>query len=353
MSGHQVTYKSEKVSGKMVLYEGTDTLYEGYALCYNVDATPSDSDPVPSAYRVEKPSATNLEHFAGLVSQEYAGRTGPCEIRVIEPDKMQKANAYIGINTVQDVTLLCLTPAQYYLGGVGASHIVVGRAMATDATLTGTPGVGLVKMNATNDKLARAKVGSSTAYQSTGEAGVKFWEMRTASSDATGDDSRGLYWWHKMTGLLASGEAGRFMTITEGATTGAIHGVHNSISCGATAGAITGQGAANRATVMVPDRAMGTGAISGLISEFFCEGDASSLAGGSKSFLHCNILGDATGVTTLQNQILFADLDGCVVGGAGDGNVVDALAGDVAATHVVHIQVSGVDYYLLARNAVT
>lgn len=354
MSGHQVTYKSEKVAGKMVYFEGTDEITHNFALCYNVDVAATDSDPLPSVYRVEKPSATNLEHFAGVVTGDFVGKTGPCYVRVWEPDKMQKQKAYVGINTVADTTLLCLVADQFYLGGVGASHVVVARAIETDATLTGTPANGLVKLNpSTSTVNARTKVGSSTAYQMTAEAGVKFWEMRTGTSDATADDSRGLYWWHKMTGINSSGEAGRFMLVCEGAGANSIHGIHNSISFGTTTGDIDGFGCAQRATVMVPNRTIGTGCVAAVQAEWYCEGAASEAAGGSKSFLRCVIDGNATGITALQTQLLFADLDGCVVGAAGDGNVCDALAGDVAATHVVHIQVSGVDYWLLARNAVT
>jgi hypothetical protein len=355
MSGHQVTNKSEKFAGKMVYYEGSDTLYTGYALCYNVDATVSDSDPIPSAYRVEKPSATNLEHFAGVVSEDYAGKTGPCYLRIVEPDKMQKADAYIGVNTTADTTLLALVAGQYYLGGIGKSNVVVARAMATDATLGATPATGLVKFNpSTGDKLTRLKVGSSSAYRSVGtEAGVKFWELRTKSEDPTGADSRGLYWWHQLAGGSDSGEAARFMTVAMGAGTSAIHGVHNSISVSGAAATITGLGCANRATVMVPDQEIGTGTITAVQAEWYAEGDASAASGSPKSFIRCVVGGDATGVTTLQTDLCLMDLAGVTVNVAGTGGICDALAGDVAATHVLKILIGGVPYYILMRNAVT
>jgi hypothetical protein len=70
-------------------YTGTDTLYEGYALCYNYDAadvtpenlTLSAADSVkPTSARmnqVEKPSFKNAAHFAGVVTNKSSGFTGP------------------------------------------------------------------------------------------------------------------------------------------------------------------------------------------------------------------------------------------------------------------------------------
>ncbi len=356
MSGHQVTMKSEKLSGKMVYFEDAVEITHNFAVCYNVDATASTSDPIPSTYRVEKPSATNLEHFAGVISDEFIGRTGPCQVRVYEPDKMQKVNAYIGINTVADTTLLCLTPAQYYLGGVGASAVVVARAIETDATLTGTPGNGFVKLNpSANDAAGRRKVGAEAAYLSAGATatGVKFWEFRTKSEDSAGSDCRGLYWWHQLAGTTPSGEAGRFMTVGMSPAIAAIHGMHNSISISGATATITGLGAANRATVMVPNQDIGTGGVYGVMSEWYAEGDASAKAAGYGSFFRACLDGDGTGKTALNGKLALMDLDGITIGAAAAGNVVDALAGDVAATHVAHIRINGANYYILLRNAVT
>lgn len=140
MSGQQVTYKSEKVAGKMVYFEGTDTVHSGYAFCYNVDATPTATDPIPSAYRVEKPSATNLDHFAGVLDPAYAGRTGPCYLRVLEPDKIQKVYVHTDQNCTLDVTTLYLAPGTYALTSPAAGGVkYVGKALET-VNRSGTAG---------------------------------------------------------------------------------------------------------------------------------------------------------------------------------------------------------------------
>jgi len=88
---------------KRVYYEGSDTLYEGVALCYNHDTTnnilgwdpenKTKDSTTAEGYqnegkflRVEKPSASNLKFFAGVVTQKDAGRTGPCWIDIIVPN---------------------------------------------------------------------------------------------------------------------------------------------------------------------------------------------------------------------------------------------------------------------------
>ena len=81
-----VQYNTEKVSKKKVLYTGTDTLKTGYALCYDRDyGTAADSD-VQRALRVEKPATANLDYFAGVVGEWDNGKTGPCQITIIQAE---------------------------------------------------------------------------------------------------------------------------------------------------------------------------------------------------------------------------------------------------------------------------
>jgi hypothetical protein len=101
---------------RRVYYTGTDTLQEGYALCYNYDAadqTPetlttwgdgttvslADSLTATPARRiqVEKPSIFNLCHFAGVVTAKGAGFTGPGYLEINMPGSV--CNIYSGANT--------------------------------------------------------------------------------------------------------------------------------------------------------------------------------------------------------------------------------------------------------------
>ena len=81
-----VQYNTEKVSKKKVFYSGTDILKTGYALCYDRDyGTAADSD-VQRALRVEKPATANLDYFAGVVGEWDNGKTGPCQITIIQAE---------------------------------------------------------------------------------------------------------------------------------------------------------------------------------------------------------------------------------------------------------------------------
>ncbi|MFA5158163.1 MAG: hypothetical protein WC451_03205 [Patescibacteria group bacterium] len=88
---------------KRVYYEGTSTIREGMPVCYNYDTTTnilgwSDSSSVKGSttadgyqnegkyLRVEDPSSTNYQWFAGVVhSSAYAGKAGPQWIDIALP----------------------------------------------------------------------------------------------------------------------------------------------------------------------------------------------------------------------------------------------------------------------------
>ena len=95
---------------KKVYYEGSDTIYEGMALCYNEDTLDNilgydkgaggdvgcQTTPGTTAegnqnegkfLRVEKPNSTNLLFFAGVVAgNSYGGLTGPRWIDIFIPN---------------------------------------------------------------------------------------------------------------------------------------------------------------------------------------------------------------------------------------------------------------------------
>lgn len=93
-----------------VYYEGSDTLYEGYALCYNQDTTDNwlgvsnvsatltassvtesgttaeGSQNEGKFIRVEQPATANLQWFAGVVVGNSNGITGPCAVDIYVPN---------------------------------------------------------------------------------------------------------------------------------------------------------------------------------------------------------------------------------------------------------------------------
>lgn len=136
MIAGQFANNAHEIRKKRVYYEGGDTLYEGYALCYNYDTTANIAgwNPVagvPGAttdegnqnegkyLRVEKPSDDNIEFFAGVVTQKDAGRTGPCWIDIIIPTGAI-VPVYTDVSCVIGTTKLYLEGVDYKLGSIGA-----------------------------------------------------------------------------------------------------------------------------------------------------------------------------------------------------------------------------------------
>jgi len=92
-----ITYGKAEPQKIKVWYSGTDTLKEGYALCYDynsqtdgfnldTDAVIDDSTVALGRRRVvEKPAVANCAYFAGVVAPEFEGFVGPGEIAIIPP----------------------------------------------------------------------------------------------------------------------------------------------------------------------------------------------------------------------------------------------------------------------------
>jgi hypothetical protein len=102
-------YPNRKIS---VYYEGTDTLYEGYALCFNQDYGIAASADGERQFRVEKPSTTNAMHFAGVVAESGNAKTGPCEVEIYLPGSTCNVWAYV--NATINTTRLTFCQGQYY-----------------------------------------------------------------------------------------------------------------------------------------------------------------------------------------------------------------------------------------------
>lgn len=93
---------------RSVFYTGTDTLYEGYALCYDFNAadvnqenetqtTPDVGEEYKNNARrilVEKPTEKNKIHFAGVVDEASNGVTGPAWVTINVPGSVCNVYAY-------------------------------------------------------------------------------------------------------------------------------------------------------------------------------------------------------------------------------------------------------------------
>ena len=101
-------------------YTGSDTLKEGYCLCYDIDTTTVDAATLTSDARgfyVEKPSATNVRFFAGVVAAQSDGVTGPACIDIIDiSDRNMSANVWTEENCTIGTTVLSVKPASYAAG---------------------------------------------------------------------------------------------------------------------------------------------------------------------------------------------------------------------------------------------
>jgi hypothetical protein len=93
---------------RRVYYTGSDELLEGYALCYNYDASDVTAENLTLSagvaeecparrLQVEKPSVNNCVHFAGVVSNKHAsGFTGPGWVEINMPGSI--CNIYAAAN---------------------------------------------------------------------------------------------------------------------------------------------------------------------------------------------------------------------------------------------------------------
>ena len=129
---------------KKAWYEGTDTLYNGYALCYNHDYATDET----MATRVEQPATANMKYFAGIVhGLPASGRAGPTEVSLIEPSTLGTVClGWSALNTTINSTQLALQNGSYALG-TAATGPVVCTAMETDADLTATPATVWVRLH--------------------------------------------------------------------------------------------------------------------------------------------------------------------------------------------------------------
>jgi hypothetical protein len=144
-----------------------------------------------------------------------------------------------------------------------------------------------------------------------------------------------------------SGEAGRFFTTLNGTGAVGVHGTHASLSFG-TAGMITGEGAAARHTLQIPNRATLTGTVCATYSELWSDGSATNPVSTAISFQRYVLGGDATGMAATDVVAALFSLEGVAIG---TGNIVEASTTEANYSHSIRIKINGTAYYLMAAAA--
>lgn len=203
------SYRTEpNLAHERVYFTGTDTLYEGYALCKDYDsATAQDPAATTEAVtawgsgrfqKVEKPATANLPFFAGYVAPSSAGKTGPCWIDIIPHQPQKFINAHVYVSCVVGTTALALQAGQYYLVATFRSDPAAVAVAEQTVDRSGTAGTCQVMMQPST-------FGSKTGYTAhTGSGNVTV----TGANVATGSSAMVL--------TLPSTAAGKSFRIVNG-----------------------------------------------------------------------------------------------------------------------------------------
>ena len=194
-------------------------------------------------------------------------------------------------------------------------------------------------------KWLESNVGSTTTPITSAKADANFMGFYVSNSDATGGTARGLYMRLYLTGAGQSGESIRAFTTANAAGAVGIHGIHASLSFG-TSGMVTGEGAAARATLQIPNRATLTGTVAANLSEIWSDGSSSSPAATTLCALHRYALtGNATGISNADAVAALFSLEGVTIN---TGNIVEASTTEANYSHSIRIKINGTNYYLMA-----
>ena len=168
----------------------------------------------------------------------------------------------------------------------------------------------------------------------------KNWLSFYLKSLATSGTERGMYLRLYLAGG-AGGEALRaFNTVSSAAPADTVNGAHISLNFGSSAGNVTGEGQAVRATLHLGNRSM-TGTLAAVKAELYADG-SSSAVGGTMAFLRFSAGGDATGVGSIDDNAFFFEVDGLT---AGTGHMLRATAPTTLAASL-RVKVGATTYYL-------
>lgn len=246
-----------------------------------------------------------------------------------------------------------LVPAEVaVLDGVTAGTVTASKAIVVDANkdISAFRNVGLtgvLQIGAQTTTAWGLGAGISATPLSTATTDSKFGAFFTKSTDATGADSRGLYWQHTLGGAggAQSGEAGRFRTTVGASNANAARGIHSTLDF-ISGGGITGLGTALTGTVMVPNATLG-GTVGALQAVLNAEGTSSNVS--NTAFLRADIDGNATGADAIATNGLFMTAAGLDIGTTGSKMFSTITTG--AASHGLKAVIDGTTYYFMLCTA--
>lgn len=125
-------------------YTGSDTLGEGYALCFDSNRGTAASEDFTRTVYVEKPNDTNVNAFAGVVADTDA-KPGPCWVDLYEPGS--PCRVYTNLSTTVNSTRMTVLSGQYYMSNAGFAG--AGSALALQTlNRSGTEGTVLALLDA-------------------------------------------------------------------------------------------------------------------------------------------------------------------------------------------------------------
>jgi hypothetical protein len=182
-------------------------------------------------------------------------------------------------------------------------------------------------------------------------ANIRFLNLLNTTS-ATSGDNRGIYNRLYMTGAGGSGESLRTYTDIVGVAVGTAHGAHISLGMGesTTGGSVTGLGVAMRATLGLPDVALGAaGTYAAIMPEIYAFGASSSPAAVTElSFIRCVAGGDSTGRGAIDDKAYLFVIDGVAEGA---GNMVVASNTEANYASAARCKINGVEKWLMFASA--
>ena len=172
----------------------------------------------------------------------------------------------------------------------------------------------------------------------------KNWLQYYLKSSATTGTSRGMY----LRLYLSSGAGGEalraYTTVSNAAPADTVNGAHISLSFGTSAGNVTGEGNAVRATFHLGKRAM-TGTLSAVKAEIFSDGTASTVTSASAAFISMWNAGNTTGMANVNLKGNFFNVIGITTGGDGSPTMFRSVAPSTLAASL-RVKVGSTLYYL-------
>ena len=190
----------------------------------------------------------------------------------------------------------------------------------------------------TDGAVSKAGTASATVTSATADT---IMEAKYYTNSAATGTARGMYLRLYLTGG-AGGEALRvYTTVSNAAPVDTVNGAHISINFGASAGNVTGQSSAIRATYHIANRTM-TGTNACINADLWADGTSS--AGSNISFFRCVLGGDATGVAAMLTTCYWFNFDDSV---CDDTNgMVDTNRTSNTASGAIRILVNGTARYI-------